>query len=291
MKISKQVLDYYYLTESSFKRSTNEEHIRVARHIINGLEFLKIKKMKSIDATEGYKLINYFKSQTKRNNNSINKMTNYLKRVMIHYGIVTSFHQMKKLPSDTKPFKRLYHDELQTIIEYVRDLNYSTNSTVYRTYVFLALDSGMRKSELLNIQIENIDFHNNLIYLEETKTGKPRYVPFSDFSSQQVKELVSLNPKRQKLMYNFLKDRDLSSSDIKLFYKRTKTKLGIDRLYTHRFRKTFASLLADNGMPPQYVQKLLDHEKISTTMKYIQFDKIKPLEKYNQYNDWKIKSR
>jgi integrase/recombinase XerC len=152
----------------------------------------------------------------------------------------------------------------------------------------LALDSGMRKSEILNIKISNIDMYNKLIYLEQTKTGKTRYVPFSSFSYEYINQLININPKRQLLMYNFIKKRPLYGSDIKLFYKRTKKKLGIERLHTHRFRKTYASLLADNGMPPQYVQKLLDHEKISTTMKYIQYDKIKPLENYKKYNKWDI---
>jgi integrase/recombinase XerC len=207
---------------------------------------------------------------------------------MLFYNTDTSFHQIKNLPKDTKPFKRLYHDDLQTIINYVKDLNYSENSIVYKTFVLLALDSGMRKSELLNVKISNIDMHNKLIYLEETKTGKTRYVPFSSFSFDYVNELKNTKPRREYLMYNFIKNRKLTASDIKLFYKRTKKKLGIERLHTHRFRKTYASLLADNGMPPQYVQKLLDHQKISTTMKYIQFDKIKPLETYKKYNDWKI---
>lgn len=288
MKAHKQILDYYELTKRSYKESTNDEHLRMAKHIINGLNHIKIKRLKLLTIKDGYRLIDYFKEHTERNNNSINKMMNYLKKIMLFYSTVTSFHQIKNLPKDTKPFKRLYHDDLQTIINYVKDLNHSENSIVYKTFVMLALDSGMRKSEILNVKISNIDTHNKLIYLEQTKTGKTRYVPFSSFSFEYVKELIGINPRRVYLMYNFIKQRRLSASDIKLFYKRTKNKLGIERLHTHRFRKTYASLLADNGMPPQYVQKLLDHEKISTTMKYIQFDKIKPLETYKKYSDWKI---
>lgn len=290
MKAQKQILEYYELTKRSYKESTNDEHLRMANHIINGLEHIKIRRLKQLTLKDGYRLVDFFKEHTERKNNSINKIMNYLKKIMLFYNTVTSFHQIKNLPKDTKPFKRLYHDDLETIVNYIKDLNNSENSIVYKTFVLLALDSGMRKSELLSIKISNIDIHNKLIYLEETKTGKTRYVPFSSFSFDYVKELKNKKPRREFLMYNFIKSRKLSSSDIKLFYKRTKDKLGIERLHTHRFRKTYASLLADNGMPAQYVQKLLDHQKISTTMKYIQFDKIKPLNAYQNYNDWKIKS-
>ena len=290
MKAQKQILEYYELTKRSYKESTNDEHLRMANHIINGLEHIKIRRLKQLTLKDGYRLVDFFKEHTERKNNSINKIMNYLKKIMLFYNTVTSFHQIKNLPKDTKPFKRLYHDDLETIVNYIKDLTNSANSIVYKTFVLLALDSGMRKSELLSIKISNIDIHNKLIYLEETKTGKTRYVPFSSFSFDYVKELKNKKPRREFLMYNFIKSRKLSSSDIKLFYKRTKDKLGIERLHTHRFRKTYASLLADNGMPAQYVQKLLDHQKISTTMKYIQFDKIKPLNAYQNYNDWKIKS-
>lgn len=288
MKAQQHILDYHELTKRSYKESTNDEHLRMAKHIINALNYIKIKRLKQLTIKDGYRLVDYFKEHTKRNNNSINKMINYLKKIMLFYSTVTSFHQIKNLPKDTKPFRRLYHDDLKTIIDYIKNLNHSENSIVYKTFVMLALDSGMRKSELLNVKISNIDMHNKLIYLEETKTGKTRYVPFSNFSFKYVDKLKNSNPRREFLMYNFIKNRKLTSSDIKLFYKRTKKKFGIERLHTHRFRKTYASLLADNGIPTQYVQKLLDHQKISTTMKYIQFDKIKPIETYKKYNDWSV---
>ncbi len=256
--------------------------------MINCFDYIGIKRLKDIDLAIGYRIVEYYKSKTTNQNNSINKNLNYLKALLKHYELYTSFLKFKTLPMDTKPFKRFYHDNLELIIQCVNMMNSSSNSLVYKTFIFLALDCGMRKSELLNVKISNIDFHRDLIYLEETKTGKKRYAPFSNFSKQKIKDLIAKGPKRDNLMYNFLKDRPLNGNDIKLFCKRLKNKLGIQRIHTHRLRKTFASLLADNGMPPQYIQVLLDHDDIKTTMKYIQYNKITPLEKYHDYNDWKI---
>lgn len=291
MNARKMLLEYLDLTRSKYKPSTQDTHLRFTNHLLDCFRTLKIKRLKDIDLSTGYKMVEYYKNETSNKNNSINKNLNYLKAVMKHYEIYTSFLEFKSLPKDTKPFKRFYHEELDLIMRYLDLLDSSDNSIVYKTFVFLALDSGMRKSELLNIKISNIDFYREVIYLEETKTGKHRYAPFSRFSSQKIKDLIELDPNREYLMMNFIRNRRLSKNDIKLFYRRLKDKLQLQRIHTHRFRKTFASLLADNGMPPQYVQVLLDHKNIHTTMKYIQFSKITPLEKYHEYNEWDVNKK
>lgn len=288
MNAEKMLLEYLDLTRSNYKTSTQDTHIRFTNHLIDCFKTIKIKRFKDIELSTGYKIVDYYKSVTTNKNNSINKNLNYLKTVMKHYEYYTSFLDFKALPKDTQTFKRFYHDELELIIQYVRGLDSSKNSIVYKTFILLALDSGMRKSELLKIKISNIDFHKELIYLEETKTGKHRYAPFSSFSKKEIKDLIALDPQRTYLMINVIKGRPLSKDDIKLFYRRLKEKLHLDRIHTHRFRKTFASILADNGMPPQYVQVLLDHKDLKTTMKYIQFNEIKPFEKYHDFNNWNV---
>jgi len=291
MNAKNMLLEYLDLTKSNYKPSTQDTHIRFTNHLIKCFKSLKIKRCKDIDLSTGYKIVEYYKNETCNKNNSINKNLNYLKAVLKHYECYTSFLEFKSLPKDTQPFRRFYHDDLELIIQYVNQLNSSKNSIVYKTFIFLALDSGVRKSELLNIKIGNIDFYKNLIYLEETKTGKKRYAPFSDFSKQKIKDLIEIDPYREYLMINILKQRRLSKNDVKLFYRRLRETLHLERIHTHRFRKTFASILADNGMPPQYVQVLLDHKDIRTTMKYIQFNRIVPFEKYHEYNNWDVETK
>lgn len=288
MNVNKGLLEYLELTKSNYRPSTLESHKRFTKQLIDCFETLKIKRFKQIKLQTGYMIVDYLKKNTMNKNNSINKIINYLKRVMKHYNVYTTFMKFKPLPKDTQPFQRFYHDDLELIIQYMNQADTSKNSIMYKCYVFLALDSGMRKSELLSVKIKDIDFHKSLIYLDTTKTGKTRYAPFSDFSRQKIIDLININPGREYLMINILKNRRTSNNDIKLFYRYLKRRLGIERIHTHRFRKTFASLLADNGMPPQYIQVLLDHEDIQTTMKYIQYEKMTPYNKYHIFNDWDV---
>jgi site-specific recombinase XerD len=288
MTINKILDSYFEMNISLVKNSTKEIHHYFLTSLKSCFKELKITNPKKIDHDTGYKIVKYFKEYTHKNNDSINRILMYLKRVMKHYDINTSFHTFKPLAKDTNSFTRIYHDDLKIIISYLLTMKSSKNSLTYKTAVFLLLDSGMRISELLNVKINNIDFSStpNMILLESTKTGKHRYAPFSEFSKPQIQELINLDPDRKLLFWNFLKNRPLNKNDVRLFYKRLELKLNIERIHSHRFRKTFASLLVENGMPIEMLQNLFGHSRLSTTMLYVQYKENKALNSYSSFNNW-----
>lgn len=288
MNIERALINYYELTLASYEDSTKRYHYRIIQHLIRGLKHIKVKKLEKVDITVGYKLIDYLKNHTHNGNNSIKKIINYLRKVMQHYRITTSIVDLPHLPNDTKPFERFYHDDLKLIIDYVKNLTTSKNSPVYRAFVLLILDSGLRVSEAINIKISDIDLTNKLISVYSGKTRKHRYAPFSSFSYKYLIDLININNSRVYLFHNFIKDRPLSKNDIKLFYRRLTKKLGINRIHTHRFRKTFASMLIENGMNIDDLQKIFDHSRIETTIKYVQHHKNRALKEYRKFNNWNI---
>lgn len=288
MYVSKTLMEYHILTSASLKPSSIFIQEYYVKHLTNCLRDLHIKKLKQINIDTGYHIVNWYRKHTKNRNNSINKHIRFLKNVMIHFEVITSFQKFKLLPSDTKPFKRLFHEDLKLIIQYLIQMEYSKNSIVYRTAILLLLDSGVRISELLDIKIRNIDFDLMRIYLETTKNGKVRYAPFSKFSCDSIKEIIQLNNQSPYLFWNFIHNRPLTKSDMKNFYRRLKQWTQIDRIHSHRFRKTFGSLLAENGMAIQHIQKMLDHSRVTTTMIYIEHEKEKAFDEYKNHNNWRI---
>lgn len=284
----KAINNYYELTKGIYEASTNDYHKRMIEHLSDALNSLEISKLSSIDIEVGYQIINFLKNNTKNGNNSINKILNYLKKVMTHYKVITSFFELPKLPRDTRPFQRFFDEDLKLIMQYTKDLNTSQNSIVYKTFIRLLLDSGLRVSEALNIRISDIDLTNNLISIWSNKTRKFRYAPFSDFSKEYIVTLIKKDKSREYLFYNFIKNRPMIKNDIKLFYRRLKQKLNLDRLHTHRFRKTFASKLIENGLNIDDLQKLFNHSRIETTIKYVQHDERRSHQEYKKYVDWKL---
>lgn len=289
--IQTQLNNYLDMTMTIYKKSTIQVHKYTVNSLLKCFKVLKINDLNQINNDTGFKIVKYLKENTIKNNASINRDLAYLKKVMHYYEINSTFYKFKNLKAEVKPFKRFYHDDLQTIIRYVQLMNSSDNSLTYKTMIYLLLDSGIRISELINIQIKNVDFTSTpyQILLENTKTGKIRYAPFSDFSKTYIKQLLNKEPiQRKYLFYNFIKDRPLIKNDVKLFYKRLSRQTGIENIHSHRFRKTFASLLIENGMPIDQLQNLFGHSRISTTMIYVQFKESKALTSYNDYNKWHL---
>lgn len=291
MNINEAINNFYERTMIRNKPRTNDFNKRIVDVLIECLTYLKINSLNKITYETGFQIVKYLMQNRKFSNTSINRILRYLKRVMYFNDISSTFKRFENLPPTYKTFRRFTHDELKDIITVVKNINDSSNSLSYKTLIFLLLDSGLRINELLNIKIENIDFSETdyspmNIYIEDTKTGKPRYAPFSKFSVDEIKQLININPDRKYLFYNFLKDRPLNKDDVKLFYRRLSRKTGIKNIHSHRFRKTFASLLAENGMPVDVIQKLIGHSRITTTMIYIQYDQKYALSKYNQFNNW-----
>lgn len=287
MKILKTLQEYLDLTTSTLKRSTVEMHQRFIDTLGKCFNDLSIKSLKKINFKTGYEIVGWLKDNTRNKHNSINKILGYLKRVMKHYQVESNFYAFKNLPKDTIPFERFYHEELEIIISYVLQMNHTRNSLVYRTLVLLLLDSGMRVSEALNVKISDIDLYGQTILVTKSKTSKVRYAPFSDFSSNCIKELIERDPSREILFYNFLKQRPITRHDVKLFYRWLSQKTGIEKIHSHRFRKTFGSILAEKGMPIHYIQALYDHSRLDTTMIYVNYKDTQAIASYREFgNKW-----
>ena len=58
---------------------------------------------------------------------------------------------------------------------------------------------------------------------------------------------------------------------------------GVDHVHPHKFRRTLATELARDGMPIHEVAILLGHEKIDTTMTYVNADKEDMRYKYRRF--------
>lgn len=54
-----------------------------------------------------------------------------------------------------------------------------SKSPVLRDFIELALNTGYRKAELLNLKWEHVDFSTHLLYLEQTKSGEWQTVPIN----------------------------------------------------------------------------------------------------------------
>lgn len=272
-----------FLANSVIYKSKNTVEYETA--ILRDLQiyFDKIDVKNLDDVTTDH--INQFilESKATRKNNTINKYLKALRQL-------TRFNQienpdilnLKLLKIQKRHLRVIPENELRAILQYVNALDNSNNNLVYKVIIFLFLDSGVRREELLNIKISNIDIPNRMIYLEETKTKEDRFVLFTELSERHIKNLIRIVGHQDYLIWNIMRNRRYSVNDMKSLFRRLKVKLGIKDLSPHMFRHTMATLLYENDAELPTIQKLLGHRDLATTQIYVRASLTKVKKDYER---------
>lgn len=128
--------------------------------------------------------------------------------------------------------------------------------------------TGCRVSEVCSVNKEDINFiDKTLIVLG--KGNKERRVYLTEESCYSLKKYLETRKEddNKALFINLRKDR-ITQWGIRWILKDLENKTGIFNIHPHRFRRTLATNLLDNGMSIQDVAKLLGHTNVSTTQRY-----------------------
>ena len=138
----------------------------------------------------------------------------------------------------------------------------------------LIYGSGLRASELLDIQIEDIHLNQSYVIVHG-KGSKERMVPISDMANIALRKYMTEGRpnllKDKKITHVFLNQNGqrLSRQGFFKVLKKLALDAGIDsECSPHTLRHSFATHLLENGMDLRTLQTLLGHEDISTTQIY-----------------------
>jgi integrase/recombinase XerD len=138
---------------------------------------------------------------------------------------------------------------------------------------------GLRVSELINLQLSNINFNENYIKV----TGKGNKQRLSPISGKALKYLsiyinevrIHLDIKKGNSDFVFLNNRGTKLSRVMIFLiiKKLAEKIGLNKkISPHTFRHSFATHLIEGGADLRAVQEMLGHSSITTTEIYTHLD-------------------
>lgn len=131
--------------------------------------------------------------------------------------------------------------------------------------IITALNTGMRRGEILNLKWVDIDFHQKIIHLLKTKSGKKREIPINKILSDT---LVGIR-KNPRSSYVFCKKNGEPYKDIRTIFLTALKHAGITKKCRfHDLRHTFASHLVMSGIDLNTVRELLGHADLKTTLIY-----------------------
>jgi integrase/recombinase XerD len=176
---------------------------------------------------------------------------------------------------DEDNIEPLTDDEIERIIS-VPDLS---EYAQFRDHVimFLMLDTGMRISEVCDLEVRDIDFKTKSIILPaiKNKNRKPRILPLSNQVVRLLMELVTENRTYFETDFVFVSNigTKYNPNSFRKRLRMYREKAGITkRVSPHVFRHMFCRNYILNGGDVFTLQRIVGHAEISTTRKYIQMD-------------------
>lgn len=174
----------------------------------------------------------------------------------------------KKLPT------YLSVDEIEYLLDTVKNKEYKTKTIIRDKTIFEVLyATGIRNSELVNIQIADIDFHNKTILITG-KGDKQRVVLFGNKAKERIQKYIAeerpkyAHEKNKYLFVNYQGNK-LTTRTIQKMCVMFSRMLPVKKTLTpHKIRHSFATHLLNAGMNLRALQELLGHASLSTTEKY-----------------------
>ncbi|ARJ13969.1 site-specific tyrosine recombinase XerD [Staphylococcus lugdunensis] len=159
-----------------------------------------------------------------------------------------------------------------------------------RTILELMYATGMRVSELVHIEIENINVIMGFVRVFG-KGDKERIIPLGDTVIDYLKTYMKeIRPQLLKstvtnVLFLNMHGKPLSRQGIWKMIKQYGIKSNITKTLTpHTLRHSFATHLLENGADLRAVQEMLGHSDISTTQLYTHVSKAQIRQIYNQYH-------
>ena len=133
----------------------------------------------------------------------------------------------------------------------------------------LLYSTGIRVGELVNLNIEDIDFEQRECIVFG-KGEKERRVYFDAKTKIHLKEYIDSRTDDNPALIVTLDSphNRLQISGIEIRIRNLGRSLGLRKIHPHKFRRSMATRAIDKGMPIEQVQKILGHSQIDTTMQY-----------------------
>ena len=153
----------------------------------------------------------------------------------------------------------------------------ATTSLKYRTLFKLVYATGLRLSEVAHLRLTNLDRTRRLITVRSGKGKKDRIVMMTEKLEATISEYQTYYKPKTFLFENAETGEPIQNRVIQLAYSDAVRFAGINKQGgIHTLPHSFATHLLEAGTDIRYIQALLGHESIQTTMRYthVTADKI-----------------
>jgi integrase/recombinase XerD len=163
----------------------------------------------------------------------------------------------------------LSREEVERLIQYAA-------SPLHRIWLLILYATGIRRQELVQLKIEDIDSDRMLIRIRQGKGKKDRNVMLSPRLLQELRDYWrSANPKPKTYLFPSKSthptgDAPMTSKSVWDAVQQAAARAGLGkRVHPHTLRHCFATHLLESGVDLRTIQLLLGHADLKTTSRYL----------------------
>ena len=179
---------------------------------------------------------------------------------------------IRKKKEVRKPFSDVEIEKLKEACDNLRN----------KAIISFLLCTGCRISETCDLNVDDIDFQN----MECTVLGKgnkERTVYLDEVAALYLEQYLQKRKYKGGPLFLGRKSIRLQPGGVRCMLNKIAERAGVENVHPHRFRRTLATNLIGRGMTIQEVARILGHEKIDTTMKYVYLNDRDVKNNYRKY--------
>jgi integrase/recombinase XerD len=230
------------------------------------LQLLEKKPVNDLTTDELRRYFIYCFEKLKLTENTLHSRINAIK---FYYEQVLKrdkfFWEIPRPKKKTELPKMFSQDEVAAIIN-------NTTNKKHKVMLMLAYSAGLRVSEVISLRTIDIDSKRMTIMIKQAKGKKDRYAALSPVLLIMLREYAKeCKPdKKGYLFEGAQKGTAYSSRSMQEVLQAAKKKAGVLKPGSiHSLRHSFATHLVERGTDISMIQKLLGHNSIKTTLRYL----------------------
>ncbi len=250
-----------YLLKLELKRYTNSTVRTYVSFFEIFINHYKEKELKTINESD----IRAFLQKLIQRNVSNSYLNQAINAIKFYYEVVLGmpnrFYEIERPRKESKLPTVISKEEVLSIIE-------NANNIKHRCIIQLLYSAGLRRSELKNLKIEDIDSKRMLIRVEETKGNKDRHTLLSQTALKDLR-LYYKEWRPKNFLFEGQNGGRYSGESVLKIVKRAAQKSRIRQSVTpHILRHSFATHLLESGTDLRQIQVMLGHGSSKTTEIY-----------------------
>ncbi|WP_245806778.1 site-specific tyrosine recombinase/integron integrase [Arenibacter amylolyticus] len=250
-----------YLLKLELKRyanSTVRTYVYFFEMFINHFGHKDVQTIDEID-------IRAFLQQLIQRNVSNSYLNQAINAIKFYYEVVMDmpnrFYEIERPRREFKLPKVISKEEVLTIIE-------NANNLKHKCIISLLYSSGLRRSELLNLKLDDVDSKRMLIRVKDSKGNKDRHTLLSQTVLEDLR-LYFREWKPREYLFEGQKGGRYSPQSVLKIVKEAALRAKVRQSVTpHVLRHSFATHLLESGVDLRQIQVLLGHGSSKTTEIY-----------------------